>query len=264
MASASIVKHTEYGVAQERDLNALADGEFRELVRAEFEANYPTELRYSPHRLRWSNLRNWYQRMAAKGWIAPAWPLQFGGMGLSPAKLLIFLEEQERRGIARYQDHGVLMIGPLLMRYGTEAQRRRFLPSILRCEHIWCQGYSEPGAGSDLASLRTRAEQTDGPEGPHFVVNGQKTWTTLARDATHIFLLVRTDRGSRNRTASASCLQTLRPPASASGRSAISRGMRSSARYSSTMCACPLTIWSERSIAAGPSPSPCSHSNASR
>jgi hypothetical protein len=131
--------------------------------------------------------------MAGKGWLAPAWPLEYGGMGLSHAKLLIFLEEQERWGIARYQDHGVLMIGPLLMRYGTEAQRRRYLPPILRCEEIWCQGYSEPNAGSDLASLRTRAER----DGEHFVINGQKTWTTLAMDATHIFVLARTDAAAK-------------------------------------------------------------------
>jgi alkylation response protein AidB-like acyl-CoA dehydrogenase len=182
-----------YGVEQERDWNALGDEAFRAVVRADFEQHYPAHLRYLPYRLRWAELRDWYLRMVGKGWIAPAWPREFGGMGLSPAKLLIYLEEQERWGIARYQDHGVLMIGPLLMRYGTPEQRRRFLPGILRCEHIWCQGYSEPGSGSDLASLRTRAEMVDGPNGREFVVTGQKTWTTLAQDATHIFLLVRTD-----------------------------------------------------------------------
>jgi hypothetical protein len=182
-----------WGVPQERDWNALEDEEFRQIVRHDFEAHYPTQLRYLPHRVRWSQLRDWYVRMAGKGWLAPAWPLEYGGMGLSHAKLLIFLEEQERWGIARYQDHGVLMIGPLLMRYGTEAQRRRYLPPILRCEEIWCQGYSEPNAGSDLASLRTRAER----DGEHFVINGQKTWTTLAMDATHIFVLARTDAAAK-------------------------------------------------------------------
>ena len=183
----------QYGVPQEHDWNAMSDVDFRALIRAEFEANYPQELRYSPRRIRWERLRPWYLRMSAKGWIAPAWPAEFGGMGLSHAKLLIFLEEQERCGIARFQDHGVLMIGPLLMRYGTEEQRRRYLPGILSCAEIWCQGYSEPGSGSDLASLRARAELTaDG-----FVINGQKIWTTLAHDATHIFVLVRTDPNVR-------------------------------------------------------------------
>jgi len=183
----------KFGVDQEQDWNALSDDDFREVVRSDFEAHYPKALRYSPHRLRWAPLKPWYKRMAAKGWIAPAWPLEYGGMGLSASKLLIFLEEQERWGIARYPDHGVLMIGPLLMRYGTDEQRRRFLPPILSCDIIWCQGYSEPEAGSDLASLRTRAVLAQGGDGDHFVVNGQKTWTTLAQDATHIFLLVRTN-----------------------------------------------------------------------
>jgi len=182
-----------YGVEQERDWNSLGDEPFRQIIRADFEQYYPAHLRYQPHRLRWPELAGWYRRMAAKGWIAPAWPAEFGGMGLEPAKLLIFLEEQERWGIARYQDHGVLMIGPLLMRFGTAEQRRRFLPPILRCEHIWCQGYSEPGAGSDLASLRTRAERVDDGQGARFRINGQKTWTTLAQDATHFFVLARTD-----------------------------------------------------------------------
>jgi alkylation response protein AidB-like acyl-CoA dehydrogenase len=131
--------------------------------------------------------------MSAKGWIAPAWPRELGGMGLTADKLLIFLEEQERWGIARYQDHGVLMIGPILMRYGTEEQRSRFLPAILACDNIWAQGYSEPDAGSDLASLRTRAELQEDASGRYYLVNGQKIWTTLAHDATHLFLLARTD-----------------------------------------------------------------------
>ena len=183
----------KYGVAQERDWNAMGDEEFARHVRADFEAHYPQELRVAPHRMRWSALAPWYRRMAAKGWIAPNWPAEYGGMGLSQRNLLTFLEEQERQGIARYQDHGVLMIGPLLMRYGTEAQRQRYLPSILACEHIWCQGYSEPDAGSDLASLRTTAvSDSDG-----FILEGRKIWTTLAQDATHIFVLARTDPAAK-------------------------------------------------------------------
>lgn len=178
-----------YGVPQERDWNAMPDADFRALVRDDFETHYPLEQRFPPRRLRWSENRTWYLRMAAKGWIAPSWPVEYGGMGLSPAKLLIFFEEQERCGIARFQDHGVQMVGPVLMRFGTEAQRRRYLPPILACEHLWCQGYSEPNAGSDLASLSTRAER----DGDDFVINGQKIWTTLAHDATHMFALVRTD-----------------------------------------------------------------------
>jgi len=189
----SIDAPTRYGVPQQHDWNAMSDDAFRARVREQVQSTYPGSLRYAPHRLRWSVLAPWYRHMASIGWIAPSWPTHCGGMGLSPSKLLIFLEEHERWGVARYQDHGVLLIGPLLMRFGTEAQRRRFLPGILSCDAIWCQGYSEPGAGSDLASLRTRAVR----DGDAWVIDGQKTWTTLAHDATHIFVLARTDPQAR-------------------------------------------------------------------
>ena len=182
-----------YGVPQERDWDKLSDEDFRALVGADFETHHPHHLRFPPRRLRWAENKAWYLRMAAKGWIAPNWPREFGGMGLSPSKTLIFLEEQERCGIARFQDHGILMVGPVLIRFGTEAQRRRYLPPILACEEIWCQGYSEPNAGSDLASLRTEARLEDGD----FIIEGQKTWTTLAHDATHMFLLARTDKNAK-------------------------------------------------------------------
>ncbi len=182
-----------YGVPQERDWNALTDDAFRAIVREEFQTHYPVEQRFPPRRLRWHENKAWYLRMAAKGWIAPAWPVEYGGMGLSPGKLLIFIEEQERCGVMRFQDHGIQMVGPVLMKFGTEEQKRRYLPSILSCEHIWCQGYSEPNSGSDLASLSTRAVL----DGDDFVVTGQKIWTTLAHDATHMFALVRTDPAAK-------------------------------------------------------------------
>ena len=100
-----------YGVPQARDWNALSDDAFRALIRDDFEAHYPVAQRFAPRRLRWSENHDWYLRMSAKGWIAPAWPVAFGGMGLAPSKLLIFFEEQERCGIARFQDHGVQMVG---------------------------------------------------------------------------------------------------------------------------------------------------------
>jgi alkylation response protein AidB-like acyl-CoA dehydrogenase len=181
-----------YGVAQERDWNVLGDEEFRAIVREEL-ANHPDHLRFPPRRLYWSEQADWYRRMAAKGWIAPAWPTEFGGMGLDPTKHLILLEEQEHAGIARYQDHGVLTVGPILMRFGTEGQQRRFLPGILSCDERWVQGYSEPEAGSDLASLRTVAVVDDA----HIVINGQKIWTTMAHDATHMFMLARTNPSAK-------------------------------------------------------------------
>ncbi len=178
-----------FGVAQEHDWNALSDEAFRDIISADFREHYPDELRFPPCRLRWTELRDWYLRMSQKGWIAPNWPAEFGGMGLEPRKALIFHEEVERAGIARFQDHGILMVGPVLIKWGTDEQRARYLPKILSCENIWCQGYSEPGSGSDLASLQTKAVR----EGDEFVINGQKIWTTLAHDADHIFVLARTD-----------------------------------------------------------------------
>jgi len=172
------------------DWNGQDNEAFRREVRSFFEAHYPAELRYPKTRLRWHQIKDWTLTLAKKGWLAPAWPVEHGGMGLGPEKLIILFQEQERWGVGRAPDMGITMIGPLLIQHGSEEQRRRYLPKILACEHIWCQGYSEPNAGSDLASLRTEALlDADG-----FVVNGQKTWATLAQDATHMFLLVRTDK----------------------------------------------------------------------
>ena len=173
--------------------DGLPDEDFRMLVRGWFEREYPEAMRYPPRRLRWHECKDWYLKLSRRGWAAPAWPREFGGMGLSPSKLLIFIEEQERWGVARTPDMGIIMVGPLLLRHGTDAQRTHYLPKILAGENIWCQGYSEPNAGSDLASLRCEAV----PDGDDFVVNGQKIWTTLAQDATHIFLLVRTDKTAK-------------------------------------------------------------------
>ena len=172
------------------DWNALDNDSFRHTVREFFEQNYPAELRYPPTRLRWAQIKDWYMALSRKGWIAPSWPQAFGGMGLNPEKLIIFIEEQERWGVARAPDMGITMVGPLLIQYGSKEQQDFYLPKIIQGENIWCQGYSEPNSGSDLASLRTEAVE----DGDDFIVTGQKTWTTLAQDATHIFLLVRTDK----------------------------------------------------------------------
>ncbi len=170
--------------------DSVSDEDFRAIVRKFFESEYPAALRYPSRRLRWREIKPWYLRLSRQGWVAPAWPAEHGGMGLSPAKMLIFIEEQERWGVGRAPDMGIQMVGPLLIRHGTPEQQQRYLPGILAGEQVWCQGYSEPNAGSDLASLRTEA-LADGDE---FVINGQKTWTTLAQDATHMFCLARTSR----------------------------------------------------------------------
>ncbi len=175
------------------DLNLLPDDAFRLHIRAWIEANYPPEIRNPEKRLHWAENRPWYMRLAEKGWLCPGWPREYGGLGLSPAKQIIWTEELERWGCARTNDHGIIMLGPLVIRHGTEAQKQFFLPRILSGEHVWCQGYSEPNSGSDLASLRTEAVDA----GDHYVVNGQKIWTTLAGDANWIFLLVRTDKAAK-------------------------------------------------------------------
>jgi alkylation response protein AidB-like acyl-CoA dehydrogenase len=172
------------------DYNALTDDAFRAEVRSFFEQNYPAQLRFVSRRLHWQEIRGWYMTLYRKGWAAPNWPVEYGGMGLAPQKMIIFLEEIERWGIARAPDHGIVQVGPILIRFGTDAQKREYLPRMLAGDYIFCQGYSEPNAGSDLASLRTEARR----EGDYFIINGQKIWTTFAQDATHMYILVRTDK----------------------------------------------------------------------
>ena len=177
------------------DYNAMDDDAFRRDVRAFFEAEYPQELRYILRRARWAEMKGWWRKLYEKGWVAPNWPREWGGMGLAAGKMLIYLEELERHGIARAPDQGITHIGPILMKFGTDAQKQHYLPRSLSGEYIWCQGYSEPNAGSDLASLQTSAQI----DGDYFVINGQKIWTSLADDATNIYVLVRTDRQAKKK-----------------------------------------------------------------
>jgi alkylation response protein AidB-like acyl-CoA dehydrogenase len=179
--------------AMTEDYNALDDHSFRLMVRDWLVANYPPELRNPTQRLHLSETKPWYLRLAARGWLCPGWPREHGGMGLSGGKQLVMIEEFQRHGCSRFNDQGVNMLGPLLIRFGTAEQKAFFLPKILTAEHIWCQGYSEPNAGSDLASLRTEAVA----DGDEWVVNGSKIWTSLAMDANWIYLLVRTNRQAK-------------------------------------------------------------------
>lgn len=190
------------------DWNDCADQAFRAEIRAFVRAHYPEALRYPKTRLRWTQIRPWYLALSAKGWLAPAWPREYGGMGLVPSKQILMSEEFQRHGVGRAPDMGLTMVGPLLIGYGRENQKQAYLPRILSGEHIWCQGYSEPNSGSDLASLRTTAVR----EGDHFIVNGQKAWTTLAQDATHMFMLVRTDPGARKQAGISFLLVDLATP----------------------------------------------------
>jgi len=176
------------------DLNALADEEFRARLRAWLADYFPPEYRQDHRRpfrrLRYADHLRWLRLQYEHGWRAPNLPREWGGIGLSFRKQLIYYSEFERAKVARVIDHAVTQLGAVILQFGTEAQKNKWLPAMLACEHVWAQGYSEPNAGSDLASLRTRAEL----EGDHFVVNGQKIWTSHATDATHIYMLVRTGR----------------------------------------------------------------------
>ncbi|PWF47704.1 acyl-CoA dehydrogenase family protein [Massilia glaciei] len=179
------------------DLNYTSeDLAFRDHVRAFLEANLPADLQHKVrHHLRLSkdDYVRWHKTLAKQGWVAPAWPVEHGGPGWTHVQRHIFDDECARAGTPQVLPFGVNMVAPVIMAFGNEEQKAHFLPRILSCEDWWCQGYSEPGAGSDLASLKTSAERV----GEHYIVNGQKTWTTLAQHADMIFCLVRTDTGVR-------------------------------------------------------------------
>ena len=164
---------------------------FRKEVRSFVEANYPEELSLVAGRedLEREQFLAWHKILHTKGWSAPAWPEAYGGTGWSATQRYIFSEENARVDAIMPLPFGVSMVAPVIYTFGNEEQKSRYLPKILSGEEWWCQGYSEPGAGSDLASLKTTAVR----DGDHYVVNGQKTWTTLAQFADWGFFLVRTD-----------------------------------------------------------------------
>ncbi|RDD72023.1 acyl-CoA dehydrogenase family protein [Paracoccus versutus] len=175
------------------DYNAMDEQDFRRMLRDFIAAECPPHLINQARRVNWHEARDWFLKLSAKGWLAPAWPVEHGGMGLNVEKMLAYHDEFDSAGVARHPDIGIVMLGMLLVRFGTEAQKAHYLPRILAGEDVWCQGYSEPGAGSDLASLRTSAVL----DGDHWVINGQKIWTTLAQDSTDIFILARTDPAAK-------------------------------------------------------------------
>lgn len=170
------------------DWNAMSEGDFRAHLRAFIAAECPGDLRHLRLRQPPSVTMPWYKALHAAGMIAPGWPGEWGGMALTPDRHLIYIEEMEAAGTPWLHDSGVRNLGPALIAYGTDAQKAEYLPKIAAGEQIWCQGYSEPGAGSDLASLRCAGRI----EGDRITVDGQKIWTTSAHHATHCFCLVRT------------------------------------------------------------------------
>jgi alkylation response protein AidB-like acyl-CoA dehydrogenase len=142
--------------------------------------------------------KQWEQELGRARWSCIGWPEAYGGRDATLAQQVIFAEEYARAGAPIRLSHlGVELLGPTLLEFGTETLKRRFLPGMARGEELWCQGYSEPNAGSDLANVRTRARLADGPKGAEWVIDGQKIWTSLAQFADWIFLLARTEEGSR-------------------------------------------------------------------
>ena len=168
-----------------------ADNAFRKEVRAFIAESIPPEVR-GKKRNEYGGKEDflaWHRALYKKGWVAPGWPKQYGGTGWTSTQKYIFGEECAHADTPMTLPFGLAMVGPVIYTFGNEEQKKEFLPKILSGEHWWCQGYSEPGSGSDLASLKTTAVR----EGDHYIVNGQKTWTTLAQYADWIFCLVRTD-----------------------------------------------------------------------
>ena len=180
------------------DLNFSADEiAFREEVRGFVAANLPADIRDRVRRgddaHLADDLRRWQKILHARGWGAAMWPAEFGGTGWDKTRQYLFDIECIAADAPIQLPFGLKMVAPVIMRYGSQAQKERFLPRILDATDWWCQGYSEPGSGSDLASLKTRAER----DGDHYVVNGQKAWNTLGQFADWIFCLVRTDATSK-------------------------------------------------------------------
>ena len=169
------------------------DAAFRLEVHDWLQANLPRDLRGHTARPHPPEIMPWYKALSKRGWIAPHWPREYGGMGASLSQQIILQEEMARLSAPHLPVQGVNHLGPILMKYGTPEQKARHLPAILKGDVIWAQGYSEPGAGSDLASLTTRADD----KGDHFLVNGTKIWQTWGHYADWMFMLVRTDQAGQ-------------------------------------------------------------------
>ena len=171
------------------------DETFRQEVRTFIEEAYTPEMRARHARSKHGYIDKeshikWQKALGKKGWLAPNWPVEFGGPGFSVSQKYIFDVEMGRAGVLHTIPFGPTMCAPVIMKFGTDEQKKRFLPDMLETNVLWCQGYSEPGSGSDLASLQTKAEN----KGDHYLVNGSKIWTSVAQWADWIFCLVRTSR----------------------------------------------------------------------
>ena len=185
---------------------STADLDFRDQVRAFLKDNLPNHLKDGARRTPGVFVEpdigmEWHRILNEKGWLAYHWPEKEWRYRLTPTQRFIFEKECALAGAPALSILGPRLVGPVICEFGTEEQKSRFLPPLLRGEHYWCQGYSEPGSGSDLASLKTAARL----EGDQYVVNGSKIWTTHAHHADWIFALVRTDASGKNSKASHFC-----------------------------------------------------------
>ncbi len=184
---------------------------FRDEVRAYFRQALPADIRekiVAGRHVSKDDLVRWTRILNEKGWAVPHWPVEHGGTGWDAVKQYIFLEEMSQTPAPAPLAFGVNMVGPVIYTFGNEEQKQRFLPRIVTLEDWWCQGFSEPGSGSDLASLKTRAVR----DGDEYVVNGQKTWTTLAQYADWIFCLVRTDPDAKKQSGISFLLIDMKSP----------------------------------------------------
>jgi len=176
---------------------------FRDQVRSFLKEHLPRDLQQkvlSRKRMKREESIRWQKILNKQGWVAPGWPVEYGGTGWTPLQRHIWAEECALAGAPNVLGFGVGLLAPVLLGYASEEQKRHYLPRILDAEDWWCQGYSEPGAGSDLASLKTRAVRVKENEGEFYIVNGQKTWTTLGQHANMIFCLVRTNNEGPKQT----------------------------------------------------------------
>ena len=184
---------------------------FRQEVRAFIDKELPAATRERMKRGKTPTREmvvEWQKKLNARGWAAPEWPKEYGGPGWTTAQRYIFREELMQAPAPSPLGFNINMCGPVIINFGTEAQKERFLPRMRNLDDWWCQGFSEPGAGSDLAGLKCRAVR----EGDHYVVNGQKTWTTLAQHADWIFLLVRTDPNAKKQEGISFLLVDMKTP----------------------------------------------------
>lgn len=193
----------------------LAQRAFRDEVRAFVAERLPIDIRArlrAGHPPRKQDTVTWQRILNERGWAAPHWPREYGGADLGQMERLILMDELYRAPAPLPQVFNVTMLGPVLMKFGTPEQCRYFLPKLANLDLWFCQGFSEPGSGSDLASLRTRAERRHDVEGEHYLVNGQKIWTTTAHQADWVFALVRTEVGARKQDGISFLLMDLKSP----------------------------------------------------